>query len=416
MQLTYTFLYTLCFNVRSLDLRWGEVYLLFSSYNVDIMVLLEVSKFDQVTIVTAFPNHLLFYQEGENAHRGVLNLVQQTVPVTRVPCHLASVCVVDLHLDETLRLIGMHAPDRKSWSCNDLSSFFLTNSIICGDFNVDLTEDDTRTSLRSDRTIDYAFAKGTQVTVQVHEGATTSDHKRIILVSAVEDNRKNMASQTSWPVFSSFLSYVFPFWEKQWSAFKMNEIYNNFTRFLSLLAARCTRTFPLKLARPAIPPELRSKLSYSRALSFKAKQTGDMKLKIESAKARNVVRRELSDATAVVQLAADYFEKLFEEPSDTRPHPYTDSPLVLSLQNNSPIPDVTYADVLKVVKTRNTYQMPDKFKNVRIILLPKKDAICPPDQTRPISLIDSFLKIQERLYLNRFMEIKTFRTSVRDTR
>ncbi|CAF5226075.1 unnamed protein product, partial [Rotaria magnacalcarata] len=136
---------------------------------------------------------------------------------------------------------------------------------------------DTRTSLRSDRTIDYAFAKGTQVTVQVHEGAITSDHKPIILVSAVEDKRKNMASRTSWSVFSLFLSYVFPFWEKQWSASNMNETYNNFTRFLSLLTVRCTRTFPLKLARPAIPPELRSKLSYSRALSFKAKRTGDMK-------------------------------------------------------------------------------------------------------------------------------------------
>ncbi|CAF2071079.1 unnamed protein product, partial [Rotaria magnacalcarata] len=102
-----------------------------------------------------------------------------------------------------------------------------------------------------------------------------------------------MASRTSWPVFSLFLSYVFPFWEKQWYAFNMNETYNNFTRFLSLLTARCTRAFPLKLARPAIPPELRSKLSYSRALSFKAKRTGDMKLKIESAKVRNDVRREL---------------------------------------------------------------------------------------------------------------------------
>ncbi|CAF4565865.1 unnamed protein product, partial [Rotaria magnacalcarata] len=90
VQLTSTFLYTLCFNVRGLDLRWGEVYLLFSSYNVDIMVLLEVGKFDQDTIVTAFPNHFLFYQEDENAHGGVLILVRQTIPVTRVPCHLAN--------------------------------------------------------------------------------------------------------------------------------------------------------------------------------------------------------------------------------------------------------------------------------------------------------------------------------------
>ncbi|CAF4958601.1 unnamed protein product [Rotaria magnacalcarata] len=197
----------------------------------------------------------------------------------------------------------------------------------------------------------------------------------------------------------------------------MNETYNNFTRFLSLLTARCTRTFPLKLARPAIPPELRSKLSYSRALSFKAKRTGDMKLKIESAKVRNDVRRELrlfqqnqlakqlsdrnksvdsarmfwkSDATAMVQLAADYYEKLFEEPSVTRPHPYTDSPLVLSLENNSPIPDVTYADVLKVVKTRKKKRSCD-IHGISSYLLNQ--------------LPDNYSHFMERLYLNRFMTI-----------
>ncbi|CAF4527997.1 unnamed protein product, partial [Didymodactylos carnosus] len=408
---------------------------------------------------------------GENARGGLIILVRQTIPVIRVPCSLANVCVLDLHLDETLRLIGMYAPDRKSWSWNELSPFFLTKSVICGDFNVDLVEDgdkadrlmkwaddldlfpvvpDTSTSRRSDRTIDYAFVKGTQVTIQVHEGATTSDHKPIILVFAFDDKRKNMASCTSWLVFSLFLSYTFVFWEKQWSAFNMNGTYNNFTRFLSLLAARCTRNFPLKLARPAISPELRCKLSYSRALSFRAKRTGDMKSKIASAKIRNDVRRELKlfqqnqlakqlsdrnklddsarmfwskskkhfrkqtaalrgfnlpsgqverDASSMVQLAADYYEKLFEESSVIRPHPYTDSPLALNLEDDSPIPDVTYAEVLKVVKTRKkkrscdihgispyllnqlpdnywhfmvklynhsfrTYQMPDKFKDV----------------------------------------------------
>jgi len=40
-----------------------------------------------------------------------------------------------------------------------------------------------------------------------------------------------------------------------------------------------------------------------------------------------------------------------------------------------------------------------------MIVLAKKDSICIPEQTRPISLLDSFLKVQERLFLNRFLEV-----------
>ena len=40
-----------------------------------------------------------------------------------------------------------------------------------------------------------------------------------------------------------------------------------------------------------------------------------------------------------------------------------------------------------------------------MILLAKKNAICTPDQTRPISILDSFLKIQEKLFLTRFIQV-----------
>jgi hypothetical protein len=49
--------------------------------------------------------------------------------------------------------------------------------------------------------------------------------------------------------------------------------------------------------------------------------------------------------------------------------------------------------------------MPSRFKVVKMILLAKKYSICTPDLTRPIALLDSFLKIQERLFLNRFRMI-----------
>jgi hypothetical protein len=40
-----------------------------------------------------------------------------------------------------------------------------------------------------------------------------------------------------------------------------------------------------------------------------------------------------------------------------------------------------------------------------MILFAKKDAICTPDQTRPISLFNSFFKVQEKFFLNRFLQV-----------
>jgi hypothetical protein len=124
--------------------------------------------------------------------------------------------------------------------------------------------------------------------------------------------------------------------------------------------------------------------------------------------------------------AAVYYEKLFEAPVVVRPHPYVDA-LPLRWDNEADlIPWVTYPEVLRVLRTRKKKQsldihglfpmllnkisrnywhlliqlynysftngyIPKKFKEVRMIPLAKKDAICAPNQTRPISLLDSFL-------------------------
>ena len=49
--------------------------------------------------------------------------------------------------------------------------------------------------------------------------------------------------------------------------------------------------------------------------------------------------------------------------------------------------------------------LPVSWKDTRMILLAKKDPICSPSFTRPISLIDSFLKVGERLFLTRFRDV-----------
>ena len=148
----------------------------------------------------------------------------------------------------------------------------------------------------------------------------------------------------------------------------------------------------------------------------------------------------LKEPLAMAEVAADYYESLFDAPSVMRPHPYVDAPAIDWDNAHDQIPPVTYPEVLKVLATRKkkrscdihglssflleqlprhywhllvplynhsfaTGFLPRKFKEVRMILLAKKDAICAPNQTRPISLLDSFLKVQERLFLNRFRQV-----------
>jgi hypothetical protein len=61
--------------------------------------------------------------------------------------------------------------------------------------------------------------------------------------------------------------------------------------------------------------------------------------------------------------------------------------------------------LLLLLHSFSTCLLPKRSKDVRMILLAKKEAIYTPDQTRPISLLDSFLKVQERLFLNRFIQV-----------
>ncbi|CAF4686934.1 unnamed protein product, partial [Rotaria sp. Silwood2] len=82
-------LHILSFNVRGLELRWQEVLLLTSSFNFDILILLET----------------------ENKHGGVLVLVKLDIQVMRIECKLPNVCVLDIAGEEILRIIGVYAPE-----------------------------------------------------------------------------------------------------------------------------------------------------------------------------------------------------------------------------------------------------------------------------------------------------------------
>lgn len=508
----YPFIHILCFNVRGFNHRWGEVSLLLDSHQVDIIALGEVGQVDMSIVGAVFSNFKCFYQEGENAHGGVLLLIKNDLPAARINCPLSNICIVDLELEETIRLTALYAPASKSWQWNDLSPFISGRCIFMGDFNVDLEMDaepadllldwmdvstlgpvlpSSNTSLRSNRIIDYALAKGVDLTIQTYEGHTSSDHKPLFAVLACDARRKSEGSRTNWTVFSLVLSYTAEFWEVEWSKGAFETTYGLFSTFLSLLVARCKCYFPRKLARPSIPNELVKLLALSRSLSFKAKRKGDIGLREEANRLRNRARAELKrfqceqlnkqlkernvpeehstifwsktkrffkatsstlrgfvradgtiikDPQMMANEAADYYEALFVEPEVMRPHPYIDGPSIRWENAEEEIPVATYPEVINLLRTRKKKQSLDihglspfildkiprnywhmllhffndsfakgyicnKLKEVRMILLAKKDALCIPEQTRPISLLDSFLKVQERLFLNRFLKV-----------
>ena len=176
-------------------------------------------------------------------------------------------------------LVGVYAPVSKSWSWDDLTSYLSQKCVVFGDFNIDLMRDgkkaelfhewadnnclsfntpDASTSLRSDREIDYALACGVNLDIQVYSGNTTSDHCPIVSIISNRSRNKSLVKNTHWKVFSLFSEFTFSFWESRWDIEDLDTTYNDYSRFLFLLSARCTSFFPIEKYRPAIPSNLRS--------------------------------------------------------------------------------------------------------------------------------------------------------------
>ncbi len=503
----------LIFNVRGLDLRWEEVILLFEKYKVDCLILIEVGAMDLSLVNQSFIDFKYVYQKGENSWGGVLMLFKTSLPTRRVECNVPNVCIVDVKLEYTVRLIGIYAPKSKTWDWSSLSQHITDHCCIFGDFNIDfdcksdetaasdllewstsmsltLIVPDTNTSLRSDRMIDYALTRNIPLTIQACGDNTTSDHKPMLSVLSCERKENVLGNKTHWKVFHYFLALTSEFWENESNHASLDEYYENFISLLDSLKARCTTYFPIKKFRAAIPKELRQKLSYTRALSFRHKRTGDVALHKKIKELRKLNRIELiairaqkltesindrfssstssnlfwsklkknfksissldgiidkndvvvKDIDGMLELVADHYENLFSESVVYRPHPYVDGPDVVWENWEEPIPPITASELAKViakVKKKHscdahgissymlqfipnmywgsllrifnnslaTYSGPSYWKHVKMKLLAKKDSICLAKDTRPISLLDIFLKIFERLFLSRFQRV-----------
>ncbi|CAF4305097.1 unnamed protein product [Rotaria magnacalcarata] len=157
----------------------------------------------------------------------------------------------------------------------------------------------------------------------------------------------------------------------------------------------------------------------------------------------------IKDLQVIAITAAYYYEELFQAPIVISPHPYVDAPPILWENTSNCIPCVAYPKIINILRLRKKKQSLDihglspfildqiprhywfllaqlynysfaesyivkKFKEVRMVLLAKKSAICAPDQTRSISLLDSILKIQEKLFLNRSVQVLKDRSILLD--
>lgn len=306
----------LLFNVRGLDTRLGEVILLIEKYKADCIVLTETGMLEISDMQQVFCNYKLFYQKGENSWGGVLMLFKKNLPTIKIHCATPNICIVDLNVENPIRIIGIYGTRSRSWGWEVLSQYISNSCCILGDFNIDPSDPaDTKhttelfewadsyslapvipnspTSFRSNRTIDYAFTNSPSLALQTCNDSTTSDHKPLIgsLEGIIKEN--SLGSNTHWTVFSFFLSIVIEFWKKEGQGTNTDEYYTNFINFLDSLRVRCTTYYTLNKYRMAIPPELRAKLAYTRALSFRHKRTGDVRLHLRVKELRRANRLEL---------------------------------------------------------------------------------------------------------------------------
>ena len=518
-----SFIHALLFNVRGLAERWEEVLLLVDKYKVDILVLTESGRFDRDLVRQCFMNYRSFYMEGENSWGGVILLIKKGIPVSRVKCDIPNVVCVDIKFERTVRVCGVYAPISKTWDWHALSPLITDQCVILGDFNIDLNQrsdakaaegllkwsdlvkvvpvlPDENTSLRSGRVIDYALARGVSIELQTVIDNTTSDHKPLLGTLCEENSENTLASRTHWDVFNTFLALTLEFWEDQYGISTTDEYYGNFISLLDGLKSRCTTYFPHRKYRSAIPKELRMSLSLARALSFRQKRTGDVRLKQNIKELRRVNRlallrirtnqlsnslnercsgsnsgnvfwsrvrrnfklnepikafidekdRVIRDSEGMLDLAAIHFENTFKESVVYRPHPYIDSPEIVWDNYNEEIPSITMGELRKTITKMKKKQScdahgilsamlkflptgylglmlkifneslksctgPSQWKLVKMRLLTKKDTICLVSDTRPISLLDTFLKVFERLFLIRFQKVLENRGLLHDS-
>ncbi|CAF3838437.1 unnamed protein product [Rotaria magnacalcarata] len=361
-------------------------------------------------------------------------LFNESISISRVPCKLPNVCVVDVNGEEVVRLIGIYAPDSKTWSWDDLSHLLSKKCIVYGDFNVDIMKDGKKAdillkwagdyflaqalpnspmSLRSDRVIDYAFVRGINLDIQVYNGNTTSDHLPILSVIPFKVLQQKQI-RTKCSILKKEVCFLKQIAKKELNLF--------FSSKLDILL------------RHRNSSSSSSNSFWYRSKRFLKPSSSSIHAFIDSS------GQIVKESDLMCNIAADYYEEFFKASNIVRPHPYTDSPEIEYDNNDEVISEVKLDELINTVLAKKkkksldahgisnymfnfldlnywslllklynySFQksvVPSAWKDTRMILLAKKDSICPPSLTRPISLLGSFQKIGEKLFLTRFRDL-----------
>ena len=149
----------------------------------------------------------------------------------------------------------------------------------------------------------------------------------------------------------------------------------------------------------------------------------------------------VKDSMRVCDIAADFYEDFFRNSDNiVRPHLYVNAPCIGFDNNDVFIPAVSLEELLMTVNDMkkeksvdahglNNFMfnflhsshwsfllqlynlsfsssfLPSSWKDTGILLLAKNDSVCLPSQTRPISLLDCFQKVGEKLFLTKFRDV-----------
>ena len=151
----------------------------------------------------------------------------------------------------------------------------------------------------------------------------------------------------------------------------------------------------------------------------------------------NLNNEIIENTEDMLELVTTHYGKLFSEQLIYRPHSFVDSSEMPWDNVEEPIPPITMSELMKTVSkvkkkqstdahgispfmlqyiSRNyfipllkifndslrTYSGSPYWEHVKMKLLAKKDSIYLVKDTRPISLLDIFLKVLEKLFLERF--------------
>ncbi|CAF5221999.1 unnamed protein product, partial [Rotaria magnacalcarata] len=121
--------------------------------------------------------------------------MKEGISISRVPCNLPNVCVVDVKGEDAFRLIGVYAPDSKTWLWDGWKKAEILLQWADDQFLAQALPNSS-ISLRSNRIIDYAFVRGFNIDIQVYNGNTTSDHLPILSVIPLKVLQQKLGKNT----------------------------------------------------------------------------------------------------------------------------------------------------------------------------------------------------------------------------